>query len=306
MCELPSTVWISRSGPSQEASAEYRACPNRRRALSIRAADAGGSRRRNIAPSRTNSQRCDRIALIVIGRHVAKDFGDQRPPHVAEKTRAKIFLLHKNFRDAQQASPLEISSRSACRPAFPGSAVPRSKSATVRHSANREPSLQILNGVVARLHPAERHEMLETRSHRDAPTRGLKQIATIGRFTRSMSRAAAATPRSAADCRRTGGNGDLGPLAPDITAMAEEVVLISSNFPSDRSAPTHGRSRRRESSKDLPSAAARFTTARRGRLEQWRRTSDRCGKRRTWRLAAFAVRRGIVQRVAELRPPPSR
>ena len=53
--------------------------------------------REDAAPARASPERGDGIAFVVVGRHVAKDFRDQGPPHFAEKLRAKIFLLQKIF-----------------------------------------------------------------------------------------------------------------------------------------------------------------------------------------------------------------
>src|SRR5208282_3883988 len=48
---------------------------------------------KRIAPPGTIPERCDRIAFIVIGRHVPKNCRNQVLPSFSKKMRTKIFLL---------------------------------------------------------------------------------------------------------------------------------------------------------------------------------------------------------------------
>ena len=57
--------------------------------------------REGIAPARAIPQRRDRIALVVIGRNVAKDLRNQSPPGIGEQAHAEIFLLQEFLRDGQ-------------------------------------------------------------------------------------------------------------------------------------------------------------------------------------------------------------
>jgi hypothetical protein len=53
--------------------------------------------REDAAPARASPERGDRVALVVIGRHVPKDFRDQGPPRLAKHLRTQIFLFQEIF-----------------------------------------------------------------------------------------------------------------------------------------------------------------------------------------------------------------
>jgi hypothetical protein len=66
--------------------------------------DAGSARQmfmdgrgKLVAPPRAIPERCDRVAFVVIGWNIPKNFRDQIPPGFSKEMRTKVFPLQEIF-----------------------------------------------------------------------------------------------------------------------------------------------------------------------------------------------------------------
>ena len=93
------------SDRTPKAATGCHACPSTHREPWRHAVDACGWRLRRYCSIARAPERGDRVAFVVVSRHVPKDFRDQIAPRVAEEMRTKIFLFQQVFRDAHSIFP---------------------------------------------------------------------------------------------------------------------------------------------------------------------------------------------------------